>query len=71
LVLTDHPDMRPRVYFWEFGDSSLNFRLDVYIKDIDKRRSVRSEINFAIDEAFREHGICIPFPQRDIHIIRS
>ncbi len=68
MVLTDRPDMRPRVYFWEFGDSSLNFRLDVYIKDIDRRRTVRSEINFAIDEAFREHGITIPFPQRDIHI---
>ncbi len=68
MVITDSPDMRPRVYFWEFGDSSLNFRLDVFLKDIDRRRSVRSEINFAIDEAFRTHGITIPFPQRDVYI---
>ncbi len=68
LVVTDIPVMEPRVYFWEFGDSSLNFRLDVYLKDIDKRRKTRSEINFAIDEAFRKAGISIPFPQRDIYI---
>jgi len=68
MVINDRPNMKPKVYFWEFGDSALNFRLDVFLKDVDKRRSVRSEINFAIDEAFRRHGITIPFPQRDIYI---
>ena len=68
LVITDRPDMEPRVYFWEFGDSSLNFRLDVFLKDIDRRRRTRSEINFAIDKAFRKEGISIPFPQRDIYV---
>jgi len=68
LVITGRPDMEPRVYFWEFGDSSLNFRLDVFLKDIDRRRRTRSEINFAIDEAFRKEGISIPFPQRDVYI---
>jgi small-conductance mechanosensitive channel len=54
--------------FLSFGDSSLNFELRFFIKDIKKRISVLSDLNFAIDAAFRENGIEIPFPQRDVHI---
>jgi len=32
------------------------------------RRRVCSDIRFAIDEVFAEHGIVIAFPQRDIHV---
>ena len=60
---------RPLVLFRSFGDSSLDFELRCFIKNVDNRLSVTSEINFAIDKAFREAGIEIPFPQRDIHII--
>jgi potassium efflux system protein len=59
---------QPDVLFREFGDSSLNFVLRVFIYDIQDRLKVISEINFAIDKAFREQGIEIPFPQRDLHI---
>jgi small-conductance mechanosensitive channel len=58
----------PIVLFRAFGDSSLNFELRIFLREIDKRLSVISEINFAIDKAFREQGIEIPFPQRDLHI---
>jgi small-conductance mechanosensitive channel len=58
----------PQVMFLSFGDSSLNFELRFFIKDIKKRISVLSDLNFAIDAAFRENGIEIPFPQRDVHI---
>jgi small-conductance mechanosensitive channel len=58
----------PVVLFREFGDSSLNFELRVFLNNIDKRLRVISEINFAIDKAFREAGIEIPFPQRDLHV---
>ena len=58
----------PVVLFRAFGDSSLNFELRVFLHDIDKRIRVISELNFAIDKAFREEGIEIPFPQRDLHI---
>ena len=54
--------------FLGFGDSSLNFELRCYIENIDKRLSTISDINFAIDAAFRENGVAIPFPQRDIHV---
>jgi small-conductance mechanosensitive channel len=55
------------VLFKEFGDSSLNFQLKCFISDILKIYSAESELNFAIDDIFRQHQIEIPFPQRDIH----
>ena len=58
----------PRVLFREFGDSSLNFELRVFLLNVDSRLSVISDLNFAIDKAFREAGIEIPFPQRDLHV---
>jgi potassium efflux system protein len=67
-VITNKPSMEPFVLFFGFGDSSLNFELRVFIKNIDRRLRVISDLNFAIDAAFREAGIEIPFPQRDVHI---
>ncbi|PCI07602.1 MAG: hypothetical protein COB77_04310 [Gammaproteobacteria bacterium] len=58
----------PKVLFREFGDSSLNFELRVFLHNVDSRLSIISELNFAIDKAFREQGIEIPFPQRDLHV---
>jgi potassium efflux system protein len=59
----------PRVWFTEYADSSLNFKLLVWI-DIRQvsRQAVRSELYYTIFQAFTEAGIEIPFPQRDIHI---
>ena len=58
----------PTVQFLEFGDSSLNFDLLVWINDASRQYIIRSALNFAIVKAFREQGITIPFPQRDLHI---
>jgi len=59
---------KPLVLFREFGDSSLNFELRVFLHNVDSRLGIVSELNFAIDKAFREEGIEIPFPQRDLHV---
>lgn len=67
FVIKDDPDRKIRVMFLNFGDSSLNFELRCHIKDVDKSMLARSDINFAIDKAFRENNIEIPFPQRDLH----
>jgi len=68
-VISKNPNTPdPVVMFLSFGDSSLDFELRCFIKDIKKRASVISDINFAIDAIFRENGIEIPFPQRDIHL---
>jgi len=60
---------KPRVRFTEYGDSSINFELLIWI-NVRKtaRRNVRSALYFEIFEAFKKAGIEIPFPQRDIHI---
>lgn len=59
----------PDVVFTEFGDSSLNFELRVWTREYMQRPAVlRSQLNFAIWQAFRSAAIEIPFPQRDLHI---
>lgn len=64
-------DPEPSVLFIEFGDSSLNFELRVWIPDPMERRQIISDLNYAIDKAFRENNITIPFPQRDVHLLRE
>lgn len=64
-VLNDQPN---RVDFTAFGDSSLNFKLFVWARrswDIDIHLS---DLRFAIDQAFRENKVKIPFPQRELHV---
>lgn len=67
-----HPDVlnwpRPYVLFRDFGDSSLDFELRAYVRDVDRRLTVGSDLRFAIDQAFRERTIEIPFPQRVVHL---
>jgi small-conductance mechanosensitive channel len=59
----------PVVRFVEFGDSSINFQLLIWINvRTTPRRRVRSNLYFAIFEALAQAGIEIPFPQRDIHV---
>lgn len=71
-VAADHPeildDPEPYVLFQNFGDSALDFELRCYLANVDDKLGVSSELRFAIDKAFREAGITIPFPQRDLHI---
>lgn len=66
-VIKDGPDA-PKVFFLEFGDSSLNFEMWCVIRNVNLKLFVLSDINFEITQLFKAHGITIPFPQRDIHI---
>jgi len=59
----------PTVVFKEFGESSLDFELRVWSDDMAHRPgTLESQLNFAIWDKFKEHGIEIPFPQRDLHL---
>lgn len=60
----DHP--KPFVRFQEFADSSLNFEVFFWSEDLLGIEDVKSNIRFYIDKAFRESGVVIPFPQRDV-----
>ena len=61
----------PDVFFDGFGDSSLDFRLLFYTKTTFRVERIKSDIRFAIDKAFRENKVTIPFPQRDVHLFNE
>ncbi len=62
-------DPAPVVRFMEFGDSSLNLELRAWSTSaVNRKGRLISALNFAIYDKFREQGIEIPFPQRDLHI---
>src|SRR6266513_577165 len=59
----------PSVFLKQFGDSSIDFQLMVWSSEMSARPSrYRSDLNFAIAEKFREAGIEMQCPQRDLHI---
>jgi small-conductance mechanosensitive channel len=60
---------KPVVLFEDFADSSLNFSLYFYVNNGMNSPSIKSDLRFRIDAAFRENKVSIPFPQRDLHII--
>ncbi len=64
--LLAHP--KPFVLFQDFGGSSLDFELRCFLRDVEEIFRVASDLRFAIDKAFREAGIEIPFLQTDIHL---
>lgn len=64
-ILADPP---PRVVFRSFGSSALQFELRAFIPDMENYIGTWHEVNQAIDDAFREAGIVIAFPQQDVHL---
>lgn len=60
----DQPE--PIIFFEDFGESSLNFSLFFFSRNLFRIERTKSDLRFAIDKKFRENGITIPFPQRDI-----
>jgi small-conductance mechanosensitive channel len=71
-VAVEHPDVldepRPTVFIENFGDSALDFRLMGWIANPRMEPRVRSDLRFGVDRAFRQAGIEMPFPQRDLHL---
>jgi small-conductance mechanosensitive channel len=69
-----HPSVlklpEPLVYFINFGDSSLDFKLVFTLNNSFEAGIPKSDIRFEIDKLFRENNITIPFPQRDIHMFK-
>ncbi len=58
----------PQVFLTSFGNSAINFELLVWINRPQDQWVLKSDLNFAIESAFRRHNITIPFPQQDLHI---
>jgi small-conductance mechanosensitive channel len=62
-------DPEPSCRLINFGDNAINLELRVWINDPQKGvGSVKSDLLWGLWRRFRDHGIEIPFPQRDLHL---
>lgn len=62
-------DPGPVCHLVEFGDSSMNFALRFWIKDAQKGvTNMRGEVMLALWTAFKENGILIPYPHREVFL---
>jgi potassium efflux system protein len=64
-VLLEPP---PQALFLGFGDNALSFELRFFVRSVAQLLPARHELHMSIDKAFREAGIEIAFPQRDLHL---
>ena len=63
-------DPETKVYLKSFGDNGIDLELGVWISDPEEGQlNLRSDINMAIWQQFKQAGIEIPYPQRDVRII--
>jgi small-conductance mechanosensitive channel len=68
-VLRESP---PSVFLTAFAESAINLELGFWIIDPEAGRgNIISDINLAIWNAFRENGIQIPFPQREVRLLNE
>ena len=64
-----HADPPPSVWLSSFGDSAIQFEIQLWIDDPEAGTgNIRSDVLKRIWVLFREHGVQLPFPQRDIHV---
>ncbi|KPQ19339.1 MAG: small-conductance mechanosensitive ion channel [Algoriphagus marincola HL-49] len=57
------------VLFEEYGDNSINFNLRVWTSEyVNRPKVLKSQLYYEIFRRFKEQGVEIPFPQRDLHL---
>lgn len=65
-ILKEQP---PTCFVTGFGDSAINFTLGFWIRDAENGlKSIRGEVFLALWDAFKENGIEIPYPHRDVYV---
>ena len=67
----DDPTRKPLVRFQNFGDSTLNFALVAWIKNVIKMRQINSDLHHEVFAKLRAKNIVIAFPQRDVHLFHE
>ncbi len=74
-ILSAHQEVlyypEPIIQLTRFNDNSIDFVIKFWVAHFLQLNEAKSGLIIAIDETFKEHGIVIPFPQRDIHIINA
>ena len=61
----------PSIIFEAFGDNALNLVLRCFVGTQDVRMTTITQLHEAVNEKFNKAGICIAFPQRDVHLDAS
>jgi small-conductance mechanosensitive channel len=61
----------PVVLLTDFGDSTVNYQVFVWIEDPWQSRIIKSQLNEAVWWGLKEAGIEIAFPQLDVHVDKS
>lgn len=69
----EHPDIYDKILiearFLNFNNSSLDFQVLFFSEEVFRIEKIKSDIRKIINRKFIEHGIKIPFPQLDLHLI--
>lgn len=61
----------PQARLLGFGDNGIDLELRIWLQDPEQGvGSVVSDVNLAIWNAFKENGVTIPYPQRDVRLIK-
>lgn len=64
-----HRDPAPSVWLHAFGDSAIQFEIQLWIDDPEAGvGNIRSDVLKRIWVLFKDHGVQLPYPQRDIHV---
>ena len=64
-------ERKSSIYLHEFGDSSVNYKVEVWIDDVRQARHRLSDLHETVWQELKDAGISIAFPQLDVHIDRS
>lgn len=59
-------DYKPRLFYTNFGDSSIDLDVLMRVQSFDYRRILRHHFIMELSEAYAEHDITIPFPIRTV-----
>ncbi len=70
FTLPNTPNRKAQVWLTGFGDSALNFELVVWpnLEAVKRPESMLAAYHWALDDALRNHGIEIPFPQSELRL---
>lgn len=58
----------PVAWVWSFDDSGITMMLSTWIENAEHKNEAYAWLNLEIWRAFKQAGVEIPFPQRDLHI---
>ena len=64
--MVDEP--KPDVFIPSFSENGIEVSLFFYIDQPERYQKILSDLNYAIEKSFREHGIVLPYPQRVVHL---